>query len=57
MTVFQRTPPWMVPKDDRAFTADELDRFRRIPWAGRRERWRLWKEQHDNTALRLDDPG
>ncbi|BBX06211.1 monooxygenase [Mycolicibacterium aichiense] len=56
VTVFQRTPPWMVPKDDRAFTADELDRFRRIPWAGRRERWRLWKEQHDNTALRLDDP-
>lgn len=56
VTVFQRTPPWMVPKDDRAFSADELDRFRRIPWAGRRERWRLWKEQHDNTALRLDDP-
>ncbi|PND56538.1 monooxygenase [Mycobacterium sp. ENV421] len=56
LTVFQRTPPWMVPKDDRAFTAGELDRFRRIPWAGRRERWRLWKEQHDNTALRLDDP-
>ncbi len=56
VTVFQRTPPWMVPKDDRAFRADELDRFRRIPWASRRERWRLWKEQHDNTALRLDDP-
>jgi cation diffusion facilitator CzcD-associated flavoprotein CzcO len=56
VTVFQRTPPWMVPKDDRAFSAGELDQFRRIPWAGRRERWRLWKEQHDNTALRLDDP-
>jgi cation diffusion facilitator CzcD-associated flavoprotein CzcO len=56
VTVFQRTPPWMVPKDDRAFTGTELDRFRRSPWAARRERWRLWKEQHDNTALRLDDP-
>jgi cation diffusion facilitator CzcD-associated flavoprotein CzcO len=56
VTVFQRTPPWMVPKDDRPFTADELDRFRRSPWAAHRERWRLWKEQHDNTALRLDDP-
>lgn len=56
VTVFQRTPPWMVPKDDRAFSAAELDRFRRSRWAARRERWRLWKEQHDNTALRLDDP-
>ncbi len=56
VTVFQRTPPWMVPKDDRPFTADELARFRRLPWAARRERWRLWKEQHDNTALRADDP-
>lgn len=56
VTVFQRTPPWMVPKDDRAFTDDQLGRFRRNPWAARRERWRLWKEQHDNTALRADDP-
>lgn len=56
VTVFQRTPPWMVPKDDRPFTAAELSRFRRLPWAARRERWRLWKEQHDNTALRADDP-
>ena len=56
VTVFQRTPPWMVPKDDRPFTSEELARFRRSPWAARRERWRLWKEQHDNTALRLDDP-
>lgn len=56
VTVFQRTPPWMVPKDDRAFTGAQLDRFRRSPWAARRERWRLWKEQHDNTALRKDDP-
>ena len=56
LTVFQRTPPWMVPKDDRAFTAGQLKRFRRTPWAARRERWRLWKEQHNNTALRADDP-
>lgn len=57
VTVFQRTPPWMVPKDDRAYTAAELSRFRRQPWATRRERWRLWKEQHANTALRADAPG
>jgi len=56
LTVFQRTPPWMVPKEDRPFTADELSRFRRGPLASRRERWRLWKLQHDNTALTPDHP-
>jgi cation diffusion facilitator CzcD-associated flavoprotein CzcO len=55
LTVFQRTPPWMVPKDDRTFTAEELARFRRVPWATRRERWRVWKQMHDFTATRLDD--
>ena len=26
------------------------------PWAALRERWRLWKMQHDNTALTPDHP-
>jgi cation diffusion facilitator CzcD-associated flavoprotein CzcO len=56
LTVFQRTPPWMVPKEDRPYSADEIARFRRIPWAAGRERWRLWKLQHDNTALTPDHP-
>ena len=56
LTVFQRTPPWMVPKPDRPFTAEELARFRRYPWASARERWRLWKLQHDNTALTPGHP-
>lgn len=56
LTVFQRTPPWMVPKPDRAFSAEELARFRRYPWASLQERWRLWKLQHDNTALTPDHP-
>ncbi len=56
LTVFQRTPPWMVPKDDRPHTAEELLRYRRVPWAPVRERWRLWKVQHDNTALTPDHP-
>jgi cation diffusion facilitator CzcD-associated flavoprotein CzcO len=51
LTVFQRTPPWMVPKPDRPFSTEERARFRRLPWAPLRERWRLWKLQHDNTAL------
>jgi cation diffusion facilitator CzcD-associated flavoprotein CzcO len=56
LTVFQRTPPWMVPKEDRPYSADELARFRRHPWATLRARWRLWKLQHDNTALTPDHP-
>jgi cation diffusion facilitator CzcD-associated flavoprotein CzcO len=56
LTVFQRSPPWMVPKEDRPYTADELTRYRRLPWASWRERWRLWKMQHDNTALTPDHP-
>ncbi|CAM2748627.1 monooxygenase [Mycobacterium intermedium] len=56
LTVFQRTPPWMVPKDDRPYTATELLRFRRDPLAVRRTRWQIWKFQHDNTATMADDP-
>jgi cation diffusion facilitator CzcD-associated flavoprotein CzcO len=56
VTVFQRTPPWMVPKDDRPFSAAELARFRRYPWAARRERWRVWKAFHDFAGNAIDDP-
>lgn len=56
VTVFQRTPPWMVPKDDRPYSATELARFKRNPLALRRTRWQIWKFQHDNTATFADDP-
>jgi len=56
VTVFQRTPPWMVPKDDRPYSATELANFRRNPLAVPRTRWQIWKFQHDNTATFADDP-
>ncbi len=56
VSVFQRTPPWMVPKDDHPYSASELARFRRDPLAVRRTRWQIWKFQHDNTATFADDP-
>jgi cation diffusion facilitator CzcD-associated flavoprotein CzcO len=56
VTVFQRTPPWMVPKDDRPYSTAELAQFRRNPLAVRRTRWQIWKFQHDNTATFADDP-
>ncbi len=56
VTVFQRTPPWMVPKDDRPFSAQELARFSRYPWAARRQRWRIWKQFHDFAGNAVEDP-
>lgn len=56
LAVFQRTPPWMVPKEDRPYSTSELARFRRSPVATRRTRWQIWKFQHDNTATKADDP-
>jgi len=34
LTLFQRTPPWVLPKPDRAYTSEEKSAFARIP--GRR---------------------
>ena len=31
LTIFQRTAPWIVPKDDRAMTAREIERLTRHP--------------------------
>ncbi len=57
VTVFQRTPPWMVPKDDRPYSATELAQFRRNPWAAcRGPAGRSGRFQHDNTATFADDP-
>lgn len=32
LTVFQRTPPWILPRGDRAITTVERRFFRRLPW-------------------------
>jgi cation diffusion facilitator CzcD-associated flavoprotein CzcO len=44
--VFQRTPPWIVPKQDFAISAGWKKRFRRWPWLGlgfRRALFWLWE--------------
>ena len=45
LTVFQRTPPWIVPKGDRAFGDAELRRLERRPWLRRWRRYRIWLRQ------------
>ena len=57
MTVFQRTPPWIVPKFDRAFDADEHHRFRRFPWLRRMLRNRLfWVHERRATGFTRQNP-
>ncbi|MCE2390912.1 MAG: NAD(P)/FAD-dependent oxidoreductase [Proteobacteria bacterium] len=45
LTVFQRTPPWIVPKGDRAFEDAERRRLARWPWLRRWRRYRIWLRQ------------
>lgn len=55
LVVFQREPGWVLPKDDRSFTDEELARFRRKPFAARWERWKLyWRNERNVPFLRPD---
>jgi cation diffusion facilitator CzcD-associated flavoprotein CzcO len=46
LVVFQRTPPWVVPRDDRAVTPVARARRRRVPGAQRAERWAVyWRQE------------
>jgi cation diffusion facilitator CzcD-associated flavoprotein CzcO len=42
LTVFQRTPIWIVPRIDRPYTPEEQRRFARYPFAARWHRWQIW---------------
>ncbi len=35
LDLYQRTPPWIVPRRDRTFTAAEVAGYRRFPWLQR----------------------
>jgi cation diffusion facilitator CzcD-associated flavoprotein CzcO len=45
VTVFQRTPAWVIPRGDKAYSARQRARFRRFPWARRAERARIYLRQ------------
>ena len=50
LEVFQRTPPWVMPRPDRAITARAQRAFRRVPFAQRLARWAIyWR--HEARAL------
>lgn len=56
LTVYQRTPAWILPRRDRAFTDEEKDRFAHHPLAERRHRWQIYRQFEKNTTFRLGDP-
>jgi cation diffusion facilitator CzcD-associated flavoprotein CzcO len=41
--IFQRTPNYIAPRYDRAFTEKEKRRFAKWPWIGRLYRWFIYK--------------
>lgn len=45
VTVFQRTAPWVLPREDRAFTDAERRRFRRFPLIATVKRWKVYVRQ------------
>jgi cation diffusion facilitator CzcD-associated flavoprotein CzcO len=42
LTIFQRSANWMLPKQDRAYSENERERFGRHPWLARLYRWWIW---------------
>jgi len=42
MTIFQRTPNWVVPKADRPYKEWEKKLFRSFPFIARLQRWLIW---------------
>ena len=47
--VFQRSPQWVLPKDDTPFTEEELHAFRTDPMAARLRRWEIWRTSRGSS--------
>lgn len=56
VTVFQRTPAWIMPKNNREFTEAEKRTLRRSPEALRRERDSLFWDAEAGYAIMRQDP-
>ncbi len=56
VTLFQRTPPWIVPRGDHAYSAAEQDAFRVRPDRMQALRADLYREGEARFASRSGDP-
>jgi cation diffusion facilitator CzcD-associated flavoprotein CzcO len=55
LTVFQRSPGWVVPKLDRPYSANEKRLFRTLPATARLVRWRIYWRSERSIGLQLGD--
>jgi len=55
LSVFQRTPAWVMPKRDKTYSAEERERFRRFPWLLRASRLaKYWLSELFGPMVFLD---
>jgi cation diffusion facilitator CzcD-associated flavoprotein CzcO len=55
VTLFQRTPQWILPRSDKPFSEEEKARFARNPLAARRHRWEIYRAFEKNITFRHGD--
>ena len=55
VSVFQRTPQWILPRSDKPFTEEEKRRFARDPAAVRRHRSEIYQTFESAITFRLGD--
>jgi cation diffusion facilitator CzcD-associated flavoprotein CzcO len=52
LTLFQRSPPWVVAKPDRPYSSDEKSRFKRLPFLARLSRFKFyWSYERGHTKV------
>ena len=55
VSVFQRTPQWILPRSDKPFTEEEKRRFAARPGRGRRHRSEIYQTFESAITFRLGD--
>jgi cyclohexanone monooxygenase len=55
MTLFQRTPSWILPRVDKPFSDEEKARFAKHRLAARRHRWEIYRAFERNISFRHGD--
>ncbi len=55
VSLFQRTPQWILPRSDKPFSDEEKRRFARNPIAARRHRWQIYRAFERNITFRQGD--
>ena len=56
LTVYQRTPAWILPRKDEAFTEEQMQAFASDPDLALRHRTELYEQYEQNTAFIAGDP-